>query len=655
MRRFTRQCLFLLLTMPFAAALADERLEGLEEQAFREAAVAAAPAIVRIQTVGGLDVINGLLTPSGPTTGVVVGEDGWIITSSFNFASQPASILVTLPNGQRYPADIVASDSSRRLTLLKIDADGLEAIKPADAGSVQVGQWTIALGRTSDQPFPNVAVGIVSAVGRIYGRAVQTDANISPKNYGGPLVNIRGEAIGILVPLNPENSDETAGVEWYDSGIGFAVPMAAINNVLPRLQSGEDLSPGLMGISFAELGVTAGQPVLKRVRPGSPAYEAGLREGDIIARIDDVETPRVPHVRQELGTKYAGDAISVSYLREESVTTVDLTLTSKLEAYVAPQLGILPDRASQADDGAPGVIVRFVLPDTPADEAGLERRDRITAIDGVPVANAKELREVISHDRPSDQIELTVVRGASEESVIVTLTEMTADVPEQLPSHAVSESNTPRDEAIRTGRWVDVLGGDESRAYWAYVPDAYHPEQAQGLVVWLHPAGDTMESDVLKLWQPICDRRGLILVGPKTSDQKGWTPSELDFVTDLVEEIREQYTIDPQRIVVHGYADAGALTAYAAFQQRDVFRGVSIAGAPLRVRPPEVKPEHPLQLHFTIGADDPAFKSTEESVEILRTAMFPTSLLTIPEHGHEYATIDAIEAIARWIDALDRI
>ena len=73
------------------------------------------------------------------------------------------------------------------------------------------------------------------------------------------------------------------------------------------------------------------------------------------------------------------------------------------------------------------------------------------------------------------------------------------------------------------------------------------------------------------------------------------------------------------------------------------------------MRPPEVKPEHPLQLHFTIGADDPAFKSTEESVEILRTAMFPTSLLTIPEHGHEYATIDAIEAIARWIDALDRI
>lgn len=655
MHRLILTSLSLLLALPHAAAAADERLEGLEEQAFREAAVTAAPSIVRIETVGGLDVVNGLLTPSGPTTGVVVAEDGWIITSSFNFASQPASILVTLPKGGRFPAEVIADDQSRRLTLLKIDAEGLTPIRPADADSVQVGQWAIALGRTSDQPFPNIAVGIVSAVGRIYGRAVQTDANISPKNYGGPLVNIRGEAIGVLVPLNPENSDETAGVEWYDSGIGFAIPMSAINSILPRLQSGEILSPGLMGITFSELGVTAGHAVIDRVRPGSPAYDAGLKAGDVITRIGDISTPRVPNVRSELGTKYAGDVISVTYLREEAETTVELTLTDQLEAYLAPMLGILPTRTSLAEESESGVSVRFVLPDTPSAAAGLQRRDRITGIDGVAVSRADDLRQVISHHRPKDEIVLTIQRGESGESVKVTLGVMSADVPEELPTSATGEGDAVVDDEIRTGRWVDVLGGDESRPYWTYVPDAYHPDQPQGLIVWLHPAGDTMESDVLKLWQPICDRRGLILVGPKTSIANGWTPSELDFVTDLVEEMREQYTIDPQRIVVHGYADAAPLTAYAAFQARDVFRGVSIVGAPLRVRPPEAHPEHPLQLHFTVGADDSAFENTEESVDILREAKFPSTLLTIPDHGHEYATSDAIEAIARWIDALDRI
>ena len=224
MRHYTFPVLFLLIAIPTSVVSADKHLEALEEQAYREAAAIAAPSIVRIETVGGLDVVNGLLTPSGPTTGVIVDADGWIITSSFNFASQPASILVTLPDGQHFPADVVANDYSSRLTLLKIEADGLQPIRQAAADDVQVGQWAIALGRTYDQPFPNLSVGIVSAIGRMWGRATQTDAKVSPTNYGGPLVNVQGEAIGILVPLDPQKSDETAGVEWYDSGIGFAIP-----------------------------------------------------------------------------------------------------------------------------------------------------------------------------------------------------------------------------------------------------------------------------------------------------------------------------------------------------------------------------------------------------------------------------------------------
>ncbi|MCA9112671.1 MAG: PDZ domain-containing protein, partial [Planctomycetaceae bacterium] len=511
MRHYTFPILFLFIAIPTSVVSADKHLEALEEQAYREAAAIAAPSIVRIETVGGLDVVNGLLTPSGPTTGVIVDADGWIITSSFNFASQPASILVTLPDGQHFPADVVANDYSSRLTLLKIEADGLQPIRPAAADDVQVGQWAIALGRTYDQPFPNLSVGIVSAIGRMWGRATQTDAKVSPTNYGGPLVNIEGEAIGILVPLDPQKSDETAGVEWYDSGIGFAIPMETILRVLGRLQEGEDLYPGRMGITFGEQGLTAGQPVLDRVRPTSPGYEAGLRTGDIITQVNGIPTPRVPHVRHILGSKYAGESISVTYLRDDAEQTVELTLVDKLTPYSAPMLGVLPSRAATTDEDTEGAIVRLVLPGTPAEAAGLQRRDRITAVDGSPIANASDLREVISHKHPKDAVELTILRDDQEQTLSVTLGEMTADVPDELPSDPTAASDSQPGEETLVGRWVDTLGKDEARSYWAYVPESYDPGQACGLVVWLHPTGDTMESEILKTWQPLCHQRGLIL------------------------------------------------------------------------------------------------------------------------------------------------
>ncbi len=655
MRQSSLTLLLLAFATQFANVQADDRLEALEERAFREAALIAAPSIVRIETVGGLDVVNGLLTPSGPTTGIVVGADGWIMTSSFNFASQPASILVTLPDGQHFPADVIANDLASRLTLLKIDADDLQPITPAAVEDVQVGEWAIALGRTYDQPFPNISVGIVSAVGRIWGKAVQTDAKISPTNYGGPLVNVRGEAIGVLVPLDPQKSDETAGVEWYDSGIGFAIPLEIITHVLARMQSGEDLYPGRLGVTFDEQGFTAGRPLLDRVRPTSPAYQAGLRPGDVITSINGIETPRAPNVRHVLGSKYAGETVTVTYLRDDAEQSVEVTLVDKLEAYAAPMLGILPSREATKDETSAGAGVRLVLPDTPAAEAGLQRRDRIISVNGEAISDVAALRLAIGHLQPQDDVELVILREDTEQIVSASLAAMTAEVPDELPSAATLTSDDARGEEVRTGRWVDVLGEDEARPYWAYVPESYDPDQPCGLVVWLHPAGDTMESDVQKLWQPSCDRRGLILVGPKTSQPNGWTPAEVDFVTDLVEDIREHYAIDPQRIVVHGYGDAAPLTAFAAFREREVFRGASLAGAPLRVPPVEAQPESPLQFHFTVGADDPAHENTEESVGVLRERQIPTVLSTVPNLGHAYPPAEAIEAIARWVDALDRI
>ncbi len=166
----------------------------LEEEAFKTAAAIAEPSIVQIQTIGGLDVVGELIAGSGPTTGVVVSADGEILTSSFNFASKPSSVIVMLGDGRKLPAEIVATDQIRQVTLIRVKQTGLTPIAVAPRKELQVGQWTIALGRTYDPAFPNLSVGILSALNRIWGKAVQTDAKISPANYGGPLVDLQDGA-----------------------------------------------------------------------------------------------------------------------------------------------------------------------------------------------------------------------------------------------------------------------------------------------------------------------------------------------------------------------------------------------------------------------------------------------------------------------------
>src|SRR5581483_2693570 len=129
----------------------------------------------------------------------------------------------------------------------------------------KVGQWALAVGRTwsagADGP-PSVSVGIVSALDRIWGKAVQTDAKVSPTNYGGPLVDLQGRVIGVLVPASPRAEGETAGLEWYDSGIGFAIPLEDVLAALPRLKQGKDLKRGLLGVTMKSQNMHGAAPVV---------------------------------------------------------------------------------------------------------------------------------------------------------------------------------------------------------------------------------------------------------------------------------------------------------------------------------------------------------------------------------------------------------
>ena len=132
-------------------AHAQGDLFALEEDAMQAAAAAVAPSVVRIETVGGLERVGRVLVSEGPTTGLVISPDGHILSSAYNFLGQPASVLVTLDNGTRKPAEIVARDNSRMLVLLKIETDeDLPVPEFAARDEIKVGSWSIALGRAHD-------------------------------------------------------------------------------------------------------------------------------------------------------------------------------------------------------------------------------------------------------------------------------------------------------------------------------------------------------------------------------------------------------------------------------------------------------------------------------------------------------------------------
>ena len=282
--------------------------DAQEQAAFETAVKRVAPSIVRIETVGGLEKVEGVLFGAGPTTGLAVDPSGYIVSSAFNFVNKPTSILVRLADGDRKPAKLVATDHSRMLVLLKIDVDKLLPVcEIAPEREMRVGQWAIAIGRTFESDRPNMAVGILSAVDRIWGKALQTDAAASPNNYGGPLVDIRGRVMGVLVPLSPDAAGGVAGMEWYDSGIGFAIPMEHIRQVLPRLKKGEDLYPGLAGVNLKGPNLYTGPAIIAACHPKCPATAGGMKAGDQIVEIDGRPVTRAVEVKQEIGRRYAGD------------------------------------------------------------------------------------------------------------------------------------------------------------------------------------------------------------------------------------------------------------------------------------------------------------------------------------------------------------
>lgn len=681
----------LLVAQPPAAGEIDAALE----KAIRAATETASPSIVQIETAGGTDIIvsgaggTRIRKGMGPTSGVIVAADGYIISSSFNFANKPQSIFVTVPGlKERYVAKVVSTDTTRMLTLLKIEAKDLKVPQATPKSEMRVGQTALAMGRTlddADRP-PSVSVGIISALNRIWGKAVQTDAKVSPANYGGPLVDIQGRILGVLVPASPFDQEATAGTQWYDSGIGFAIPLEDINAVLPKLKAGQTLQRGLLGVTPQSADLYSVPPKVGSVQPGSAAAKADIQVGDVIVEIDGKAVANQAQVMHYLGAKYEGDTAAVKVKRGNTVIDLGkVVLGGQQPALAQSFLGIIPVR----DDPEPGVEVRYVYPKSAADTAGIKEGDRILAVGpkaGGPVQPFSGRDQLMARLRTAPagtEIKVQVKRkdGGKTDTLDVKLGEIINDVPEKLPELAsagkAKEPQKPvgpirppmppmpddkkeekkEEKKAETGLIERKTEGGES-PYWIYVPKDYDPNYRYAVVVWLHPVGKNKKQDIedfTDTWEDYCKENHIILVGPKAESDAGWLASEAEVVSRACQDVFANYTVDRQRVVMHGMGQGGQFAFYLGFQARDLVRGVATTGAVLANAAKEKDATKPLAFYIIAGGKDPLAKPIAETKDKLLEQKYPVIHREIPNMGHQYLDLKTLEELVRWIDSLDRI
>jgi serine protease Do len=542
------------------------------------------------------------------------------------------------------------------LVLLKVDAEKpLPVPEFAPESEMRVGQWALAVGRTFEPERPNLSVGIISALQRIWGKSIQTDAKISPNNYGGPLVDIRGRVLGVLVPMAPQGNADVAGVEWYDSGIGFAIPLEAVMRVLPKLQEGRDLYPGLLGVALKGNDQFGEPAVIAAARANAPAYKAGFRAGDKIVEVAGKSVGQQAQLKHQIGPLYAGDQVRIVALRGEGRIDREVELIDKIEPYVAPFLGILPMRPV-GKDADQGVVVRYVYPDSPAAAVGIMAGDRLQSIDAQKIERLETVSEKFQTLSPGETVAIEVRRGGETLLLKPQLATLPETLPGELPpAHAAVADAPPEGQRPQVGV-VDVKVPEFENESVAYVPEDYSPRVPHGVVVWLHAGGGIKQDELLALWRPLCERYDFILLVPKSSDATKWQPTEARFIRRVLDEVMKTYAVDPARVVVHGHEGGAAMAYLVGMVNDDVVRAVAAVSAPLpRVSNlPETDPVHRLAFYTTLATKTEQTAATEAGIKRLREAKYPVVVKEIGEQAR-YLTAEELEELVRWFDSLDRI
>lgn len=370
-------------------------------------------------------------------SGVIVSSDGYIITNN-HVIEQAEEIKVTLYDKKSFKGKIVGSDPKTDIAVIKINAGNLPTAAWADSDKLQVGEFVLAIGNTFGLSH-TVTMGIISAVGRAsvgitdYEDFIQTDAAINPGNSGGPLVNIKGEIIGI----NTAIFSKTGGYQ----GIGFAVPSNLVRSVMEDLIKYGKKTRGWLGVSIQRLTPELAEKfgikdldgaLVGDVVKGSPAEKAGIMRGDIVLEYNGKKVKDADSLRNTVAQTKAGVQVNIKILRKGKEYNLAVTITespkepgeAKIESVpedarggealaglevvelakeMAQQLGLNRDEK--------GVVILKVEAGSAAEEAKLKKGDVIQEIDAKKVATINDFNKIASAIKPGATVLLFINRG----------------------------------------------------------------------------------------------------------------------------------------------------------------------------------------------------------------------------------------------------
>jgi serine protease Do len=374
--------------------------------------------------------------PRGVGSGFILSADGFIMTNA-HVVDGADEVLVTLTDKREFKAKIVGADKRSDVAVVKIQATGLPAVRVGDVSRLKVGEWVMAIG----SPFGlenSVTAGIVSAKQRDTGDYlpfIQTDVAINPGNSGGPLINMRGEVVGI----NSQIYSRSGGF----MGISFAIPMDEAIRVSEQLRAHGRVSRGRIGVQIAPvtkevaesigLGKTTGV-LVRGVEEGSPADKAGVEAGDIITRFDGKPIEKPADLPRLVGNTKPGSRVAMSVFRRGGNKELNITV-AEIEADKEPapapekkpgaaksqHLGLTVSDLTEAQKKAARVRggVRVDAVAEPAARAGLQEGDLILAVANTEITSAREFEAIMGRVDKTRPVSLLIRRGDAAQYVLI--------------------------------------------------------------------------------------------------------------------------------------------------------------------------------------------------------------------------------------------
>ena len=355
-------------------------------------------------------------------SGILLDEQGYIATIA-ELVNDSKEIVITLQDGTRLDAEVVASDKSTGIAVLKIDTRVLPTTKFGDSDNVAIGELTVALGHTADQE-PTISLGMISGVGRNpnivdYENWLAIDANQRPGTGGSAIVSTKGEIIAMIARSASNNA--------------FAIPINTVRQIATELIEHGKITRGWLGVSIQEVDSGLAEKLgldrpmgalITHILDGTPAEEFGLQKGDVIVAINNQKIRNVNHLRAVIAMYKPMATVSISILRDGQTQNVSVTLSERsmqaLRAAEDPEgytdlwkglslQNLTADLAKKLGHTASeGVLIADVAPGSAAAKAGLRKGDLILEVENHPIDNVEEFKSAAEKVEGEDKVLLLV-------------------------------------------------------------------------------------------------------------------------------------------------------------------------------------------------------------------------------------------------------